>query len=308
MNKLIRSAVAMLCASTMAMSFISVSADKVSNTRGDVNGDGRVNITDITKIAAHIKGKRILKGDSLTNADVNFDGKIDVTDITIIAAFIKGKRLLPTDPNSADETFKGYDAYIIFADGDMNWGNWNGQGHPRAASYGVDADVTGDGVYTVSITRDSITSVDDMGKNSSLIYTNEGANGSYLPWAYGCSIMCVDITGLLDGTLAADGSELGGFLEEGSNPNINKRVKGKFRGDELKVEVKSIKVDDEELWFAPGKIRYGNLDEEDNCYRIEIANLLSGDADDAAINVNNFFFSDELSVTFSISGIGTSKK
>jgi hypothetical protein len=190
----------------------------------------------------------------------------------------------------------------------MNWGNWNGQGHPRAASYGVDADVTGDGVYTVSITRDSITAVDDMGKNPSLIYTNDGSNSSYLPWAYGCSIMCVDITGLLDGTLAADGSELGGFLEEGSNPNINKRVKGKFRGDELKVEVQSIKVDDEELWFAPGKIRYGNLDEEDNCYRIEIANLLSGDAEDAAINVNNFYFSDELSVTFSVSGIGTSKK
>ncbi|MBO4865603.1 MAG: dockerin [Ruminococcus sp.] len=303
MNKLIRSAVSLLCAGTMASGCISVTAEKVSATRGDVNGDGVVNITDVTKIAAHVKGKKFLKGESLINADVNFDGSVNITDITQIAAYVKGKKRLPTDPNGADERFKGYDAYLIFADGSMNWGNWNGQGHPGAASYGIDADITGDGVYTVSITRDSITSVDDKGKNPSLIYSNEGSKGSYLPWANGCSIMCVDITGLLDGTLGADGSELEGFLENGANPNINKRVKGKFRGDELKVAVKSIKVDDEELWFDPSKIRYGNLDEEDNCYRIEIANLISGDADDAAINVNNFFFSDELSVTFSIYGI-----
>ncbi|SEK46889.1 dockerin type I domain-containing protein [Ruminococcus albus] len=283
MNKLIRSAVSLLCAGTMASGCISVTAEKVSATRGDVNGDGVVNITDVTKIAAHVKGKKFLKGESLINADVNFDGSVNITDITQIAAYVKGKKRLPTDPNGADERFKGYDAYLIFADGSMNWGNWNGQGHPGAASYGIDADITGDGVYTVSITRDSITSVDDKGKNPSLIYSNEGSKGSYLPWA--------------------NGSELEGFLENGANPNINKRVKGKFRSDELKVAVKSIKVDDEELWFDPSKIRYGNLDEEDNCYRIEIANLISGDADDAAINVNNFFFSDELSVTFSIYGI-----
>ncbi|SFC74784.1 dockerin type I repeat-containing protein [Ruminococcus albus] len=303
MNKLIRSTVSLLCAGAMASGCISVMAEKVSTTRGDVNGDGVVNVTDVVKTAAHVKGKKLLSGESLKNADVNFDGSVNVTDITRIAAFVKGKKNLPSDPNSADERFKGYDAYLIFADGSMNWGNWNGQGHPGAASYGIDADVTGDGVYTVSITRDSITSVDDMGKNPSLIYSNDGANGSYLPWANDCTIMCVDITGLLDGTLGADGTELEGFLENGSNPNVNKHVKGKFRGDELKVEVKSIKVDDEELWFDPSKVRYGNLDEEDNCYRIEIANLISGDADDAAINVNNFFFSDELSVTFSIYGI-----
>jgi hypothetical protein len=60
--------------------------------KGDVNGDGAINVSDITKIAAHIKGKKKLTGDSLLAADVNGDGKVNVTDITQIAAHIKGKR------------------------------------------------------------------------------------------------------------------------------------------------------------------------------------------------------------------------
>ena len=63
-------------------------------TTGDVNYDGEINISDITLIAAHIKGKRILSDDARKRADVNGDGCINVTDIIKIAAHIKGKRLL----------------------------------------------------------------------------------------------------------------------------------------------------------------------------------------------------------------------
>ena len=31
--------------------------------RGDVNGDGKINITDVVQLAAHVKGKRPLKKD-----------------------------------------------------------------------------------------------------------------------------------------------------------------------------------------------------------------------------------------------------
>lgn len=59
---------------------------------GDINNDGKVNVTDILQIAAHIKGKRILPDPKI--ADLNGDGKVNITDITKLAAHIKGKRLL----------------------------------------------------------------------------------------------------------------------------------------------------------------------------------------------------------------------
>lgn len=61
---------------------------------GDVNTDSVINVTDITKVAAHIKGKKLLDYYAQKFADVNNDGKINVTDITKIAAHIKGKKLL----------------------------------------------------------------------------------------------------------------------------------------------------------------------------------------------------------------------
>ena len=279
-----------------------------STSRGDVNSDGKVNAVDITKIAAHIKGLKTLTGDQKVNADVNFDGKGNAGDITSIAAHIKGLKKLPSDPDSADETFEGYDAFLMFADSEMNWGNWNGQGYHGVPSYGIDADITADGEYTVSITRESITASDDAGSNSSLIYYEYGDGEKELASASGCTMLCVDITGLLDGTLAADGNELEGFLSDGSEPNINKKVKGKYRGDELKVELMDIQVDGWSIQFDPSKVKYGNLNEEDNCYRIQIADLLSGSAEKAAIETDDLYFSNSLSVTFNISGIEQKKE
>ena len=57
---------------------------------GDVNGDGKINVTDLTKVASHIKGQKALSKDEQKRADVNKDGKIDVTDIGAISAHIKG--------------------------------------------------------------------------------------------------------------------------------------------------------------------------------------------------------------------------
>lgn len=59
---------------------------------GDINADGRVNITDLTKLGAHIKGKKLLPDPSI--ADINKDKKINITDFTKLAAHIKGKKLL----------------------------------------------------------------------------------------------------------------------------------------------------------------------------------------------------------------------
>lgn len=63
-------------------------------TTGDLDGNGKIDINDIVKLAAHIKGKRILSGAALKAADVNGDGKININDLVKVAAHVKGKRLL----------------------------------------------------------------------------------------------------------------------------------------------------------------------------------------------------------------------
>ena len=72
---------------------IEYSAKAPSKTsKGDLNGDGSVNVADLSKLAAHIKGKKMLS--DTTAADFNSDGKTDVTDLSKLAAFIKGKKSL----------------------------------------------------------------------------------------------------------------------------------------------------------------------------------------------------------------------
>ena len=62
---------------------------------GDVNGDGKVNVADISVTAAHIKGVMPLEGARLAAADVNADGSVNITDLSQIVGHVKGKgRLL----------------------------------------------------------------------------------------------------------------------------------------------------------------------------------------------------------------------
>lgn len=57
---------------------------KVAALRGDANGDGEINVNDITKLASII-----LTGEEYTEAaDANADGIINVNDITTIAKMI----------------------------------------------------------------------------------------------------------------------------------------------------------------------------------------------------------------------------
>ncbi|MBQ8967923.1 leucine-rich repeat protein [Ruminococcus sp.] len=60
--------------------------------KGDLNGDGEVNVTDVNLIAAHVKSIRSLGNESL--GDVNGDGEVNVSDLMLVAAHVKGIRPL----------------------------------------------------------------------------------------------------------------------------------------------------------------------------------------------------------------------
>ena len=59
---------------------------------GDVNNDGLINVTDISKVAAHVKGIRRMSEEEQVRADVNKDDTINVVDISRIAAHVKNIR------------------------------------------------------------------------------------------------------------------------------------------------------------------------------------------------------------------------
>ncbi len=58
---------------------------------GDVNGDGRLTITDVVALQSHVVGKQELTGAYKEAADLNGDGKITITDVVKAARVIVGK-------------------------------------------------------------------------------------------------------------------------------------------------------------------------------------------------------------------------
>jgi hypothetical protein len=59
--------------------------------KGDVNGDGKVNLFDYVALKSHVLSKSLLSNDKLVRADVNGDGKINMFDyVALKAQVIKG--------------------------------------------------------------------------------------------------------------------------------------------------------------------------------------------------------------------------
>ena len=56
---------------------------------GDVDFDDKINVTDLSKVAAHVKTVKTLDEGGLITADTSGDGKITVTDLSQIAANVK---------------------------------------------------------------------------------------------------------------------------------------------------------------------------------------------------------------------------
>lgn len=61
---------------------------------GDANGDGKITITDVVKLQAHVVGKNTLTGAYSVAADINKDGKVTITDVVQAAQVTVGKRTI----------------------------------------------------------------------------------------------------------------------------------------------------------------------------------------------------------------------
>lgn len=80
----------MVCVTLLAVSFalFSVSADEKPILKGDVNGDGSLDVCDCVKIINHVDGVSILTGAALERADVNSDGEVNRNDAVRLARYI----------------------------------------------------------------------------------------------------------------------------------------------------------------------------------------------------------------------------
>lgn len=73
---------------------ITVEREDVSNAlkthlKGDINGDGKVNVVDVAKANAHAKKTVYIEGYELLCADINGDGKVNVVDVAKMNAHAK---------------------------------------------------------------------------------------------------------------------------------------------------------------------------------------------------------------------------
>lgn len=89
---------------------------KIWGYKGDVDGNGKIDVSDISKLSAHIKGIKAIDEKYIFNADVNGDGKIDVSDIATVSAHIKGVKPIKqggADTKPVAETKKKEQVYVV---------------------------------------------------------------------------------------------------------------------------------------------------------------------------------------------------
>ena len=69
---------------------------------GDINGDGKVNVGDVSRLYSHIRGVRLITDeDALNRADLTGDGKINIGDTARVYAVVRS-----TVPNQKKVTLK----------------------------------------------------------------------------------------------------------------------------------------------------------------------------------------------------------
>ena len=96
-----------------------VQAQNGSILRGDANGDGIVNIADVTAVIDHIHNVSLISAANFVNADANGDGSITIADVTTIVDIIHNKisQQVPTvtAPEAKTLTYSGLEQELVTA-------------------------------------------------------------------------------------------------------------------------------------------------------------------------------------------------
>ena len=71
-----------------------ISLDLMIHLKGDIHGDGRVNVSDVGKANAHAKKTKDLEGYEFDCADINGDGRVNISDVGKMNAHAKKTVLL----------------------------------------------------------------------------------------------------------------------------------------------------------------------------------------------------------------------
>ena len=79
---------------TVTVGSSNVVQDVKIHLKGDINGDGRVNTSDVGKANSHAKGTSTLTGYDFACADVNGDGRVNTIDVGKINSHAKGTNKL----------------------------------------------------------------------------------------------------------------------------------------------------------------------------------------------------------------------
>ena len=79
---------------TVVVGNSSVIQDVKIHLKGDINGDCKVNTSDVGKANAHVKKVSTLTGYEFAYADVNGDGKVNTSDVGKMNAHVKKTSML----------------------------------------------------------------------------------------------------------------------------------------------------------------------------------------------------------------------
>ena len=176
-----------------------------------------------------------------------------------------------------------YEAFLMYASSD-----WSVQCMDATSENATNADVTGDGTYTVAI--------------SGFEWEDEDTAEMVPATATGATVFCVDIDGLANAL--GCGKDADGY--EGLETAADKMAFAQATGLKISDVVITATNSDgtsTDIAVDESKLYYGDI-EGNGKIRLEIYNAYGDTSKDAPIDAAGFSFDDSLSVTFTVSGTG----